>query len=294
MGCRKYSPGTPCCCVECCITRVEVDLAVPDEGEPGASIGTFGWDIVDEPYLTEYIDSGEKVCEYTYVAPQINICSPDTYLVNATYPQINRLINADTLQCQGQGANRYTGTNTWKTNEHLRNAIFKVAKRGSMVRCIFSATIVSDYIMYPTPGGILTSYNIFGGYCVEDFTFAYTDDYDYGVCPAIAINDVCHNTTNQQVFAIRKGFYQTELLIDSGWVEGNCQTLPTDISVASRWSEYDGDYPNVQDSCRIPTGSTPVEPGLGCACGTNSAQENTYDPLLEWTCTHTFRVTLCT
>ena len=295
MGCRKNSPGTPCCCVECCITRVEVDLAVPDEGEPGASLGTFGWDIVDEPYLAEHIESGEKVCEYTYVAPQINICSPDTYLVNATYPQINRLINADALFCAGQGANQYTGTNTWKSSDHLRNASFKVAKRGSMVKCVFSAEILREYIVYPTPGGVLNSYDIFfNAYCVEDFSLEYTNDYETSMCPGlIPSNNFCPNTV-QPNFQIVGGFYVVNVLIDSGWVEGDCESLPTDISVAARWSDYDADYPNTDNACRIPSGSTPSNPGLGCACGTNVVASNTYDPFVEWTCTHTFRVTLCT
>lgn len=293
MGCRKYSPGTPCCCVKCCIARVEIDLAVPDEGEPGASLGTFGWDIEEEPYLREYLDSGQKVCEYTYIAPQFNICSPGSYLVNAWYPQINRTINADSLFCIGQGANRYTGSCTWKTNEFLRNARLLVSSRGSMIRRTLTADIFSEFVVYPTPGGILNTYNIYGGYCYDDFTLTYTNDYDIGVCIGSVLNNPCPGDT-QPAFQIRTGFYSTSLVIDSGWVNGNCDTLETDVSISSRWSEYDGDYPNVDDSCRIPSGSTPSNPGLGCACGTNLEAANTYSPLLEWTCKHTLRVILCT
>ena len=297
MGCRKHSPGTPCCEECCCIERVEIDFAVPDVGQPGASIGTLAWDVVEEPYLREYFDGPDKVYECTYVAPETNLCT-SSFPINAQWPQISRTIPADTLVLDGVSvrAVEYIGTVTFKTNEFARFFRLIVSKKGSQYKTAVSGEIWSEYLNYQTPGGVITDYRQSGYTCTVFSTSTYTATYDTLMCSQ-APDVLCRSAPDRvPAFAVRRGYYSTNILIESAWTTATCATLPSNISLSSKWSEYNADPSppgsNAQE-CRVPTGSTPGSDGSSNLCGTDLYATNLYSSLVEWTCKHTFRVTPC-
>lgn len=297
MGCRKHSPGTPCCEECCCIERVEIDFAVPDSGEPGASIGTYGWDVVEEPYLREYFLGSEKVYECTYVAPESNLCQ-NNFPYNARFPQINRTITGDETRVSlGPTLKReFIGTITWKTNEFIRYMRLIVSKKGTQYKTLITGQIVSEYLAYPTPGGIINTYEPSGYTCPLVSTFTYTASYDTLMCAEI-VNDICHGP-EVPAFRLLHGFYGTDVYIESDWTDATCGTLPTNISTSTYWWEYYGNNTWLGDAqdCRVPTGSTdnlPQETIPPSICGPNTSKSNTYSSRLKWAAKHTFRVTPC-
>ena len=299
MGCRKHSPGTPCCEECCCIERVEIDFAVPDEGEPGASIGTYGWDVVDEPYLREYFDGADKVYECTYVAPESNLCT-NSFAFNARFPQINRTITGDTRIETGasggtpiSGMQEFIGTITWKTNEFIRSMRLIVSKKGTQYKTLITGQVISEYLSYPTPGGIVNTYAPTGYSCPLVSTFTYTASYDTLMCAEI-VNDICHEP-EVPAFRLLHGFYGTDVYIESDWTEATCLTLPTNVSTSVYWWEYYGNNTWLGDAqdCRVPTGSTNDTPIGPYPCGYVQGMLNTYSSRLKWTAKHTFRVTPC-
>jgi hypothetical protein len=84
----KNTPG--CCgcggCSQCCISRIDVDFAVPEPGQPGATLGSWGWDVSTQPIAEEVTQTiagvPRLVCRQIYAAPEITVCAgvnPLTY-----------------------------------------------------------------------------------------------------------------------------------------------------------------------------------------------------------------------
>jgi hypothetical protein len=312
--------GFNCCCDPCsgacCIERVEIDFAVPQSGQPGASIGSLNWDIVDPPMAYRYCDSGDLVCQWVYEAPEITICSVPfgPYYGNAIFPQVNRLFLSDYRKSLSTviafHTEEYIGYERWKTNEIARGFKYTLLKKGSLIRSVITGKIVSEFVRHPEPGGVLNHYDrdpyTLGCRLIDTTIMSVT--YDTSRCidtrNIFGVDQSCRfdaQDYSNASFLIISGAYETAINIDSGWVSGNCASVPTNLATASKWQEFNADPSppgSNQSKCRIPSGVTTPSTTIALAPPTHPCRpfygfDYTYTSVVEWLCDHKARIITC-
>jgi hypothetical protein len=311
---------TSCCCGcesgECCIERIEIDFAVPQVGQPGASFGSLNWNVVDPPELSSYYDSGDLVCQWVYEAPEIVICSVPfgPYFGNAIFPQVNRLFASDYRKSLATiipfHTEEYLGHERWKTNEIARGFKYALQKKGSLIRSSITGKIVSEFVRHPEPGSVLNHYDRdpYTLTCRLLDTTTMSTTYDTSRCidtrNFLGVDQSCRfdaQDYSNTSFIIISGAYETTINIDSGWVSGDCSSVPTDLVTASKWQEFNADPSppgSNQAKCRIPSGVTtpsttiPLAPP-GHPCAPFYGFDYTYSSVVEWLCDHKARIITC-
>jgi hypothetical protein len=293
----KNTPG--CCgcgggCSQCCISRIDVDFAVPEAGQPGASLGSWGWDISTQPIAEEVTQtiSGipRLVCRQIYTAPETTVCTginPLTY--NTRFLTKESTIPYTYWQQVFLGNFFwYEGDVVWRTYAYIQELKLTVYRWGGLARTVLSGIVSQSG--QKNFFGRRRQYSASGCALIED------------VYPNIWIEQICARGTACQdngrytidskwigsVFGINR---------DSGWVSGDCDTLPTnDIGTADIASDQynPGESPGV---CRVPTGSTYVLGSVSLGCtqgGTNFySHDYTYTTPDVWFARHPITLTTC-
>ena len=310
------SIGACCCgCDSCCIARVDVDFAVPEPGQPGASFGSWGWDVVSQPTATETtqtIDGIPRVvCRQVYTAPVITIpCPSGAVLYNTRFLTRSDTIDFDYWYDNNTFGPDFTriwfqGQMLWETYAYVTGLTLTVDRWGGLARTRLSGSINQHAYGRPTEGSIWRAYN--RQTCVMNQEIIAGDPSlppNHALCAASA--DGCFPLLYYNL--LFSGYIAAfSINRDSGWVAGDCSSLPTnDIRTALDFAS-DQYRPltapsaaGSQSTCRVPTGSTPGTfwsggPLFGCIPGgpTVIAQSYTYTTPDIWFSRHPLTITPC-
>ena len=297
--CMKNTPGNPChsCggCNPCCISRVDVQFAVPEAGQPGASFGSWGWDVVTQPVAEEVsvtIGGVPRVaCRQIYTAPVITVCSGASALAYNTRFLTKESIIPYTFWEQVFLGNFFwfEGDTVWRTYAYVHDLALVVYRAGSLSRTVLSGAISQS--AQKNFSGRRRQYATAGCGLVEDFTYGpWTEQICArgGECTEISPKYVIDSRFKNSVFSINR---------DSGWVEGGCATLPTNDAAGAGIASDQYNPTAAAGPCRAPTGSVYAlgSATLGCTQGgPNFYQHNyTYTAPDVWFARYPITLTTC-
>lgn len=302
-----------CCCQDngcCCIDRVDVDFAVPTPGQPGASIGSWGWDVATTPTATEATQTiggiPRLVQTCLYRAPSTTICIPPDYpsiagyslSYNTYFLAVERYIPADYfLEVDLDRYWWFQGNLLWRVYAYAQDLVLRVERRVAegLMRVRLTGTYAMTRERYFS--GRLRQYVKSTCTLLVDNTS--TAPVDHIPCARALPDHPCTIgggyfipfTTNIE----RNTGYG--IFMDTGWVSGNCDTIPT-LSTAE--PNIFGGYKSTSPpgDCRVPSGSNLVTHGsVPSPCSglptTFYSHVETYTPDNIWFATHPFSITPC-
>ena len=307
MGCKKHSPGKPCCqCEGCCLSHIKIEVAVPNDPVDGASLGFVEWDVATQPTIVRtnevVLGTMQEVCRQTFVAPTSTLVCGSTYAVKL-FNTLNRVI-----PCSGQyhlslgtATQRldFTGSETWLENLIISTAQLVLSRTQTHIRVEVSSTGILEYVRFPTPGSVSNFYN---ASCATTFTINHSDSYTTGLCEA--------TRTNCPAFDLIYAYFPGSLVagsisgllqvytpsLDTGWVLANCGSIPTTPIApftSKLFKEYNSNE-SITDRCRIPASKTKTagipssyEPCPGDAWG------YAYNPWRLYNCKDVLTLTGC-
>lgn len=289
-----------CCCRgcsgDCCIARIDVDFAVPEDGEPGASFGSWGWDVTEQPTtedVTQTIEGVPRlVCRQIYDAPETTVCegiNPLTYNTRfLTKESIIPYTFWEAIPFVGTHF-WFEGDAVWRTYAYIQSLRLTVYRWGSLSRTVLSGLISQSG--QKNFSGRRRQYSAAGCALVEDFTYGPWIDL---IC---ARGTACTETNPHYVIDSKFVTSVFGINRDSGWVAGDCASLPVnDIAAPDTVSDQynPGASPG---ACRVPTGSTYALGSVSLACtqgGANYYQHNyTYTTPDVWLARYPITLTPC-
>lgn len=294
----KNTPG--CCgcddggCAQCCISRIDVDFAVPEAGQPGSSFGSWGWDVTTQPEAIEVTQTiagvPRLVCRQIYDAPTTTVCAGVNPLSYNTRFQTKESTVPFTYWQQVFTGNYFwfEGDVVWRTYAYIHSLRLIVYRWGSLSRTVLSGVIAQS--AQKNFFGRRRQYTTSGCTLIEDFTDSTWLEQICARGTACTDNGLYRIDSKWKdlVFGINR---------DSGWTTGDCSTLPiNDIGTADTASDqYNPGEP--AGVCRAPTGSTYTlqGPTLGCTQGgANFYFHNyTYTTPDVWFARHPISITVC-
>jgi hypothetical protein len=300
--------GKCCCgCSGCCISRIDIDFAVPTGS--GSALGSFGWDIdpEDQPEIVNSTDpsTGEPVCAQTYYAPTYQYCpdlestpsDDETLNINCWFNYRTRTftktIKANLTVGMATAKVHFTGGETWKDNVFVRDLQVTIYRTPTRVKTFMSAQLTRELIRYPSPGSTFTIYD---AECDVFNTFDYDDDYDSFVCtrfdPASAS---CYGSGYSGSFcyypwAIFQGYYTEGLAATSNFEDGACAQLPTQGEDPSIFGEY---YAGSASTCRMPSGQTSIDEDEDICEESKRLCTYNYNAYDAYFCNHQIAFELC-
>jgi hypothetical protein len=264
--------GKCCCgCEGCCISRIEVDIGVPNPGQPGTTIGTFGWDIETQPetqVVAQNVNGTvQDVCRQIYTAPVSTI---GTFAYNAEFLSRETLIDYDFYWGQGFFGNFpvwFEGQMRWRLYQYARSLALTVYRSdGALSRTVLSGSIAQSVQCQPAIGSRRREYS---DTCdlLSDVTYA-----ELGNLVESASSSCRSSSFFSEVFEITHSMITTNTIHrDSGWSAGECNSLPTNDTLTSLIfsNDYIGFTSSSQLHCRMPTGSEfdPLSDSFGNLCG---------------------------
>lgn len=300
-----------CCCQSgacdgnCCISRIDVDFAVPEPGESGFTWGSFGWDVETPPASTEetqIIDGVPRlVCKTVYTAPSVTACSgPSLLTYNVEFLTLDRTIRYDFWDSVLIADSVWgIGNLRWRVYKYVKNLTLTYYKYGSLARVVLSGAVDESAEFGPDVGYRYREYDRWCGliYDVTKTTpFARKQCFRTGACrPALHID--VKNDNNRALYRT----YDNPIQRDSGWVSATCALFPSnDASTALTFGDSfnsgaSATFPS--NLCRVPSGSVLVIDPTPSPC-TNGGVTNwsylpTYTPDNLWAARHNVSITPC-
>lgn len=302
------SIGT-CCCGgcngNCCISRIDVDFAVPEPGEPGASWGSFGWDVETPPTseeVTQTIDGVPRlVCKTVYTAPNVTACSgPNLLTYNVEFLTLERVIKYDFWGSVSLLPSEWgIGDLRWRVYKYVRNLSLTYYRYRDLARIVLAGSVDESVEYGPDIGYRYREYDTSCNLILDSTKttpFARNQCFRTGTCrPSLGIDvRTGINATLYRTFG-------QPIQRDSGWVPSTCEEFPAgDTTPALLFGDsYNsgaaGTFPS--NLCRVPSGSTLITDPDPSPCtqggSTNWRYFLTYTPDTVWAARHPVTITPC-
>jgi hypothetical protein len=292
--CMKNTPGNPChsCggCSQCTINRIDVNVGVPEPGQPGATLGSFGWNISTQPAVEEVtavIDGVTRtgVCKQTYNAPNLTPCEGPGLVpvsLNAIFKTLDRTFAYDHWYATLPPVplnHWFVGSINFQVWAFVQNAKIEVFRWGGLARTLLSGSVSHLATLQPSAG---SRYRQYSSGCVNTF------DQTYGtplgsemICGRSGLCFVLPFQGNQIQLTQAVSLPAFPINRDSGWVTGSCTALPTNDARTSPDTVFAAYNPLAAPGlCRIPSGSSLTTRASPISC--NPPASNYFDTAFSY------------
>ncbi len=300
MGCRKNSPGKPCCsCDGCCLSNIKIELALPNDPDDGDSLGVIEWDVATQPTIVRtnevVLGTLQEVCRQTFIAPSSTLVCGSTYAVSVINT-LNRVIacSGRYIIFSGSSASRvdFVGSETWVENVVIYTTQLVLSRTLTHIRVQVTGTSDQEYVRFPTPGSVSTFFDVS---CATISTVNHSANYTTGLCESARTNCTAFDSS----FAyFPGGLFAGDVLgyapsLDTGWVLADCSSIPTTPTSSNIYAEYNGNT-GITDRCRIPASKTKIAgiPSSYDLCP-GDTWDYSFNPWVSYFCKDVLTLTTC-